>query len=168
MTSNLRYDFGADKANGTLTIAREFDAERQLVWDCHTTQELLDQWFAPKGLTTKTKHMDFRDGGYWHYAMVTPDGQSFWNRLDYLTIDPIDTYEAIDGFCDESGRVNTDMPRSQWTVTFTDVSVRTLVTTVVRYDSPDGLQKAIEMGLEGGMASTMERLDELLPVLKGR
>jgi hypothetical protein len=46
------------------------------------------------------------------------------------------------------------------------MSDRTLVTTVVQYDSPDGLQKAIEMGLEGGMASTMERLDELLPSLK--
>jgi uncharacterized protein YndB with AHSA1/START domain len=60
------------------------------------------------------------------------------------------------------------MPRSQWTVIFTDTSDRTLVTTVVRYDTPEGLQKAIEMGLEGGMASTMERLDALLPSLKGR
>ncbi len=168
MTADLRFDFDADQAKGTLTIAREFDASRQLVWDCHTKQDLLDQWFAPKGLTTKTKHMEFRDGGYWHYAMATPNGQSFWNRLDYLTIDPIDTYEAMDGFCDETGTVNTDMPRSHWTVIFADVSDRTLVTTIVRYDSPDGLQKAIDMGLEGGMASTMERLDELLPTLKSR
>jgi len=165
MTSDLRFDFNADKAKGTLTIAREFDAERQLVWDCHTRQELLDQWFAPKGLTTKTRHMDFRDGGYWHYAMITPDGQSFWSRLDYLTVDPIDTYSAMDGFCDETGAVNPDMPRSKWIVTFDDVSGRTLVTTIVQYGSPEGLQKAIDMGLEGGMASTMERLDELLPAL---
>jgi uncharacterized protein YndB with AHSA1/START domain len=168
MTPDLLFDFKADRTNGALTIAREFDAERQLVWDCHTKQELLDQWFAPKGLTTKTKHMDFRDGGYWHYAMITPDGQSFWNRLDYLTIDPIDSYSAMDGFCDETGVVNADMPRSKWVVTFTDVSDRTLVTTVVQYDSPDGLQKAIDMGLEGGMASTLERLDELLPNLVSR
>jgi hypothetical protein len=60
------------------------------------------------------------------------------------------------------------MPRSQWTVTCTDASDRTLVTTVVQYDSPDGLQKAIEMGLESGMDSTLERLDEMLPMLKRR
>jgi len=168
MTPDLRFDFNADRAKGTLTIAREFDAGRQLVWDCHTKQDLLDQWFAPKGLTTKTKHMDFRSGGYWHYAMVTPDGQSFWNRLDYLAIAPIDTYTAMDGFCDEGGVVNPDMPRSKWNVAFTDVGNRTVVTTVVQYDSPDDLQKAIDMGLEGGMASTMERLDELLVVLAAR
>lgn len=165
MKPDLRFDFAADKGDATLTVAREFDGKRQLVWDCHTRQELLDRWFAPKGLTTKIKHMDFRDGGYWHYAMVTPDGQHFWNRLDYLNIDPIDSYTAQDGFCDEAGTVNPDMPRSDWTVTFADALDRTLVTTVVRYASPDDMQKAIDMGLEGGMASTMERLDELLPVL---
>ena len=51
---------------------------------------------------------------------------------------------------------------------FTDASARSLVTTVVQYDPPDGPQKAIEMGLEGGMALTLERLDELLPILKSR
>ena len=168
MTPDLRFDFVADKTRGALTISREFDAGRQLVWDCHTKPDLLDQWFAPKGLTTRTKHMDFRDGGYWHYAMITPDGQHFWNRLDYLTVDPIDSYAAMDGFCDEAGTVNPDMPRSKWEVAFSEESGRTLVTTVVQYASPDDLQKAIDMGLEGGMASTMERLDELLPLLATR
>jgi uncharacterized protein YndB with AHSA1/START domain len=165
MTPDLRFDFNADKANGAITIAREFDAERQLVWDCHTKRELLDQWFAPKGLTTETKHMDFRDGGYWHYAMITPDAQRFWNRLDYRAIDPIDAYTALDGFCDEAGVVNADMPRSKWIVTFAGTAGRTLVTTVVQYASSGDLQKAIDMGLEGGMASTLERLDDLLLVL---
>jgi len=168
MTPDLRFDYVADKTRGTLTISREFNAGRQLVWDCHTKPDLLDQWFAPKGLTTRTKHMDFRDGGYWHYAMITPDGQHFWNRLDYLTIDPIDSYEAMDGFCDEAGTVNPDMPRSKLNVAFSDESGRTLVTTIVQYASPDDLQKAIDMGLEAGMASTMERLDELLPLLAAR
>ena len=168
MKPDLRFEFMADKTNATLSVVREFDGRRQLVWDCHTKQELLDRWFAPKGLTTKTKHMDFRDGGYWHYAMVTPDGQHFWNRLDYLTIDPIDSYTAKDGFCDEAGTVNPEMPRSDWTVTFDDAFERTLVTTVVRYASPEDMQTAIDMGLEGGMASTLERLDELLPLLTAR
>ena len=131
MKPDLRFDFVADKSSATLTVAREFDAEQQLVWDCHTKSELLDRWFAPKPLTTKTRHMDFRAGGYWHYAMITPDGQEYWNRLDYLTTDPIDGYTAMDGFCDETGAVNPAMPRSNWTVTFAEASGRTVVTTVV-------------------------------------
>lgn len=63
MNSILQFEFLANKDNNTLTIRREFAAERQLVWDCYTKQELLDQWFAPKPFTTKTKSMDFKSGG---------------------------------------------------------------------------------------------------------
>lgn len=166
MTPDLRFDFSANKAQRTITVIREFDAHRQLVWDCHTKSELLDQWFAPKPLKTRTKHMDFREGGHWHYAMITPDDEKFWNRLDYKTIDPIDGYTAQDGFCDETGVVNKDLPVSHWDVKFADEKTRTLVTTVVQYTSSESLQAAIDMGLNDGLASTMERLDELLRVLQ--
>lgn len=168
MKADLRFEFIVDKNTRTLTILREFAARRQLVWDCHTKQELLDQWFAPKPLATKTKHMDFRAGGYWHYAMVTPEGEEFWSRLDYETVTPLDGYTALDGFSDESGNVNPDLPRSTWDVAFADAAERTLVTTIVLYASADDLQKAIDMGMKDGLASTMERLDELLPALTGR
>ena len=166
MTSDLRFEFTVDESQHTITVNREFNGRRQIVWNCHTKSALLDQWFAPKGLTTKTKHMDFRAGGYWHYAMITPDGQTFWNRLDYKTITPIDGYTAQDGFCDETGTVNPAMPGSQWEVAFTDEGERTLVTTIVRYASLASLQAAINMGLKDGLASTLERLDELLPTLQ--
>jgi uncharacterized protein YndB with AHSA1/START domain len=165
MKPDLRFEFLADKDKHTLTVIREFAAKRQLVWDCHTRSEFLDRWFAPKPLTTKTRHMDFRAGGYWHYAMITPEGQQFWSRLDYQTIDPIDGYTAMDGFSDEAGKINPDLPRSNLDVTFADEGARTLVTTVVLYGSSDDLQKAIDMGMKDGIASTLERLDELLPVL---
>lgn len=166
MNPDLRFDFLVDKASNRITVRREFAAKRQLVWDCHTKRELLDQWFAPKPLTTRTKHMDFSEGGYWHYAMVTPEGQSFWGRLDYQAIHPIDAYAALDGFCDEAGVVNPELPRARWDVAFSDSGERTLVTTVVLYASAQDVQKAIDMGLKDGLASTLERLDELLPTLQ--
>lgn len=163
---DLRFDFIADMQTSRLTVRREFAGKRQLVWDCHTRQEFLDQWFAPRPLVTRTKHMSFTEGGYWHYAMVTPDGQAFWNRLDYLSIHPIDRYAALDGFCDESGAVNPDLPRSRWEVSFADTApARTLVTTVVQYSSPADVQKVIDMGMKEGMTSTLERLDDLLEAI---
>ena len=166
MTPDLRFEFLIDKDQSTITVVREFNGERQLVWDCHTKRELLDRWFAPKPLTTQTKNMDFREGGYWHYAMIMPEGQKFWSRLDYKTINPIDAYTALDGFCDETGTVNPDLPRSTWSVAFADRSPRTLVTTIIQYTSAEALQTVIDMGLREGLASTLERLDELLPILQ--
>jgi uncharacterized protein YndB with AHSA1/START domain len=162
MKADLQFDFLIDKEKSTMTIKKEFAAKRQLVWDCHTKSELLDQWFAPKPLTTKTKSMDFREGGHWHYVMTDPDGQEYWGRLDYRTIHPIDHYTALDGFSDESGALNPELPRSTWDVSFTDAAERTLVQTIVSYKSADELEKVIEMGMKEGMTSALERLDELL------
>jgi uncharacterized protein YndB with AHSA1/START domain len=165
MIQKLLFDFIVEKDQMTMTIRREYDAKQQLVWDCHTKAELLDQWFAPKPLTTKTKSMDFREGGHWHYAMIEPGGQEYWGRMDYKSIRPIDNYTAFDGFSDASGTLNPDLPRGEWNVTFKEQGARTLVHTVVSYPSAEALQQVIDMGMKEGLTSTMERLDELLVAL---
>jgi len=162
MNRTLQFDFLVDKEHHTLTVRREFSAKRQLVWDCYTKSELLDQWFAPKPLTTKTKAMDFREGGHWHYAMVEPNGTEYWNLTEYLTIHPIDNYTAWDGFTDETGVINPALPRSNWNVSFSDLADHALVETVVTYASLADLETVIQMGMQDGLTSTLERLDELL------
>ena len=82
--------------------------------------------------------------------------------VPHLAVQAIDGYQALDGFSDETGVVNPNMPRSRWDVSFTDAKAGTLVTTVVQYNSPEDVQKVIDMGMKEGMASTLERLDELL------
>ena len=73
--NNLQFDFTVDKSTNTVFITREFDAKLQLVWDAFTKPEILDQWWAPKPLTSKTKNMDLKVGGRRFYAMIGPDGQ---------------------------------------------------------------------------------------------
>ncbi len=165
MKNNLQFDFLVDKEKNTLTIVREFKADRQLVWDCYTKQELLDQWFAPKPFTTKTKSMDFSNGGHWHYAMVDPDGTEYWGYTEYHDIHPIDSYRTVDAFSDSEGTINTDLPRAKWLLTFADKDANSVVTTVVTYNSLKDLETVINMGMEEGMTATLEKLDELLASL---
>lgn len=165
MKPNLQFDFLVDKAISTLTLKREFLAGRQLVWDCYTKSELLDQWFAPKPMTTKTKSMEFREGGHWHYAMVDSNGTEYWGYTEYITIKPIDYYTSLDAFSNEKGEVNKELPRAKWKIGFIDKGQRTLVETVVKYDSLTDLETVIQMGMEQGMRMTLEKLDELLETL---
>ncbi|HTJ10490.1 MAG TPA: SRPBCC domain-containing protein [Dinghuibacter sp.] len=162
MTQPLQFDFIADKEKNTLTVRREFMAGRPLVWDCYTRSELLDQWFAPKPLTTKTKSMDFREGGHWHYAMVEPNGAEYWGWTEYVKIHPIDYYTTLDAFSNAAGDINKDLPRAEWLVTFLDKGASTLVETVVTYQSLTDLEQVVSMGMEQGMTATLEKLDELL------
>jgi uncharacterized protein YndB with AHSA1/START domain len=163
MHSNLQFDFLANKKDNTLTIRREFAAGRQLVWDCHTKAELLNQWFAPKPFSTKTKSMNFSNGGHWHYAMIDPEnGNEYWGWTEYTDVHPIDSYQTLDAFSNEAGEVNTELPRARWNVTFTDLGGHTLVETIVTYASLTDLETVINMGMEEGMKSTLECLDKLL------
>jgi len=162
MIHNLQFDFLVDKKKNTLTIRREFLAGRQLVWDCYTKRELLDQWFAPEPLTTKTKSMEFREGGHWHYAMVEPNGTEFWCWTDYVKIKPIDFYTTLDAFSNADGEINKDLPRAEWRVTFTDKGENALVETIVTYKSLAELEQVIQMGMEQGMMATLQKLDQLL------
>lgn len=166
MKHDPKFRFMADTTTAILDVRRRFAAPRQLVWDCHTRSELLDRWFAPKPMTTRTASMEFREGGHWHHAMIAEDGTEYWGIVRYDTIDPIDGYTTTDFFSDPSGTPNEDLPASSWVVRFTeDGADATLVHSRITYASPEDLQTVIDMGMEEGMASTFEKLDETLASL---
>lgn len=163
--SMLQFDFIVDKEKNTITVKKEFKAGKQLVWDCHTKSELLIQWFAPKPFTAKTKSMEFKEGGRWHYAMVDPEGKEYWGLTEYTKIHPIDFYKSLDAFSDSAGKINAEMPRAEWHVQFLDKNGNTLVETTVQYAALSDLESVMQMGMQEGLTSTLERLDELLETL---
>lgn len=166
MRQNLAFDFSVDKENNTITIQREFDAERSLVWDAYTKSELLDQWWAPKPWKAKTKSMDFRSGGHWHYAMVGPEGEEHWAWADYKEVQPQQKFTVHDAFVDADGNLNKELPQAKWNVTFSDEGERTLVDFKISYDDLAQLEATIQMGFKEGMTMAMEGLDALLSTLK--
>lgn len=168
MNPNLTFDFTVDKTTNTVTLKKEFAAKRQLVWDCHTKSELLDQWFAPKPMTAKTKHMDFREGGHWLFVMLDPEGKGHWTRMDYLKIDPIESYSVKDSFCDENGVIDHAMPNSEWKSRFTDLGNNTLVETHVTFKSLEDVETSIKMGMKEGMMMVLESLENFLETMKSK
>ena len=155
-----------NKENKTITVKREFAAELPLVWDAYTKSEILDQWWAPKPWKARTKTMDFREGGHWHYAMVGPEGEEHWALANYKTIDPKKRFTALDGFADAEGVVITEMPQSKWEVSFTPKEELTLVENLITLDDLAQLETTIQMGFKEGLTMAMENLDALLAAQK--
>ncbi|MET3878704.1 SRPBCC domain-containing protein [Chitinophaga sp. OAE865] len=166
MSKNLAFDFSVNKENKTITVKREFAAALPLVWDAYTKSEILDQWWAPKPWKARTKTMDFREGGSWHYAMVGPEGEEHWALANYKSIEDQKKFMVVDAFTDEAGNPNTNMPQSQWEVSFTGKGDITLVESVITYPDLAQLEATIKMGFKEGLTMGMENLDELLPTLK--
>jgi uncharacterized protein YndB with AHSA1/START domain len=162
MKSNLLMNFSVDKENNRVNVEREFAAPVGKVWAAWTQSELLDLWWAPRPWKARTKSQDFREGGSWLYAMVGPEGEEHWAKLDYKTINPQKSFSGIDAFCDENGTLNEEFARSTWTNTFTEADGTTTVSVVIQYDKYEDIEQIMEMGFKEGFTMALGNLDELL------
>lgn len=160
--NNNQTSISKDFANRKIVVVRHFNAPVDEVWKAWTDSSLLDQWWAPKPWKAKTKSMDFREGGTWLYSMVGPDGTNVYCRADYRTVEPNKRYVGDDGFCDESGKLTTDMPAMHWQVEFSPSDSGTKVEVEISFDSEADMQKIVEMGFEEGFTMAHGNLDELL------
>lgn len=151
-----------DLKTKTVTVIREFNAPVEKVWQAYTEKELLDQWWGPAPWRAETKTMDFRPGGHWLYAMVSPENQKHWGRMNYLTITPFESVEMEDVFCDENGNVNPDLPTSKGKFIFTKTENGTQAEFRMTYNSEEDVLKIIEMGFEQGITQCLEQLEALL------
>jgi uncharacterized protein YndB with AHSA1/START domain len=158
----LKFDFVVDKQNNTVTVQREFAASLERVWKAWTTAEILDQWWAPKPYRAETKSLDFKVGGEWFYAMVSPENEKHWCKATYQSINEKQSYAYTDAFCDEDGNLNNAFPSSHWTNTFSASEDHTIVNVVIKHDSLEDLEKIIEMGFKEGFTMGLGNLDEVL------
>ncbi len=160
MENNLQFDFTVDKAAKKVYISREFDADLSLVWDAFTRAELLDQWVAPKPWTSKTKFMDFKEGGRRFYAMVSPEGQERWAIQKYISIHPKTHFQLFNAFADKDE--NPELPGSDWDYTFSEQNGTTTVRITIYNESLERMEKMIEMGFTEGYKLSMHNLENLL------
>ncbi|HZY80349.1 MAG TPA: SRPBCC domain-containing protein [Cyclobacteriaceae bacterium] len=161
MSNSLLFDFRVDKATSTVFVEKQFDAELSIVWDAFTKKEYLDQWWAPKPLTSKTKHMDFRVGGRRFYAMVSPEGAEIgWQLFEYTSITPMTNFKCTSVLTDKDG--TPELPGANWDVTFSERNGITNVSISIYFESLEELGRMIEMGFREGFTMTLNELTTLL------
>lgn len=172
MNPTLAFDFIVNKEKKTIHITREFDADPELVWKAWTTAELLDQWCAPNPYRTETKTLDFREGGFWHYAIVNPEGGKHWSRYDYKKIEPQKSITELRAFSDEEGRVSPDFACTECTTVFSEIPIaigsKTRVTITEKYGSSEMFEKMATTSHKKGFSSHLKNLDNLLLTLKNK
>ena len=159
MKTALLFDFTVNKDTQTVTITREFSASADLVWRTWTEAELLDQWWGPKPFNAVTKSMDFSVGGRRVYAMVSPEGHERWSIQEYTSINPKTNFKFYSTFADKDG--NPDLPGSEWNVDLSEQNMITTVIVTIYNESPDRMQKMIEMRFKEGFTMCLNQLEEI-------
>jgi uncharacterized protein YndB with AHSA1/START domain len=140
----------------TITITREFEAPRELVFRAHVDPELLVQWLGPRDLTTVVDRYDVRDGGTWRYVQTDTEGQKYgFHGVFHGTPTPdaiVQTFE----FEGTPGHVMLE------TTAFEQRDGVTLMRTVASFQSVDDRDAMVASDMERGVRDSGERLEELL------
>jgi uncharacterized protein YndB with AHSA1/START domain len=152
----------------TLKLERIINASKDKVWEAYASADVFAKWFSTDGWATTVKHFDFTEGGYTLFVMKCEDkdnamfGQDSWNKSEYKTIIPKDTFTYIDSFSTEEGGVVPGMPNTEITVSLEDRGDATKITSVSIFESEAGLQQALGMGMEKGIKQTFDKLASIL------
>ncbi|HRO66732.1 MAG TPA: SRPBCC domain-containing protein [Pseudobdellovibrionaceae bacterium] len=155
-----------DPENKTITVSRELNGPLEKVWRAYTEKELLAQWWSPAPWKLETKEMDFRPGGHWLYAMVGPENQKHWSKMNYLSVHRPEKIEMEDFFCDENGRADEKMPISKGEMLFSKTDSGTKVDFRIGFPTVEALNQTVQMGFEEGMSQCLDQLDALLTANK--
>ncbi len=157
-------EFIVNKETKTVTITKDFDAPRDLVWDAYTRPELLDQWWAPKPFASRTKVREFREGGRRFYAMVSPEGLERWAVQRYTSITPKTNFKFFNAFADADE--NLQLPGSDWDLNFSEQDGTTTVSVSIYNESLERMERIIaDGGFRTGTEMQLQNLDQLLATL---
>jgi uncharacterized protein YndB with AHSA1/START domain len=142
------------------TIARTFDAPREMVWHAWTEASELKRWFMPHGFTVPECEVDLRPGGRVHMTVRGPDGSEMANDGTFEEIDPPSRLVLTTGAF--HGPDGTPMLEVRHTVTFEDIGGKTelRVHSLVTKAAPE-LAAALA-GMEEGWLQTLDKLEAVL------
>lgn len=155
-------DVKHDLDTRTLTITAEFAAPVERIWQIYADPRQLEKvWGPPTYPATVVEH-DLAPGGRVNYFMTSPEGEKFAGYWNVTSVDEPRTFSFEDGFADLNFTPNPDLPVSTNVFSFTEQDGRTRATYVSTYETAEGLQKVLEMGVVEGATAAINQIDELV------
>jgi uncharacterized protein YndB with AHSA1/START domain len=146
----------------TMTITAEFDAPVERVWRLWEDPRQLERWWGPPTYPATFVDHDFAPGGSVKYFMTSPEGDKYHGWWRVLALDPPRRLEFEDGFGDDTGEPNPDMPVTNNVVTLHDRPGGTRVLIETTFPSVAAMEQVIAMGVEEGLTSAMNQIDDIL------
>lgn len=147
-----------------VSVARAFEAPRELVWKAYTTPELVRRWLlGPPGWTMPVCEMEVRVGGRFRWRWRSEaDGSEFGFHGEFLEVDAPAKIRHTEIF--DPGDTGESMGEGEAIVTvrFTERDGTTTLTTLVEYGSKADRDAAISTGMTDGMETSYRLLDGLL------
>ncbi|MFD3310616.1 SRPBCC domain-containing protein [Streptomyces sp. NPDC058694] len=146
-----------------LTITARFDALPNRVWQVWEDPRQLERWWGPPTYPATVVDHDLSPGGAVTYFMTGPEGDKHHGWWRVVAVDSPHRLEFEDGFADDSGKPNPDMPTMTVRVRLTaDGEAATLMTVESTFPTAEAMEQLVSMGMAEGMTAAMGQIDALL------
>ena len=140
----------SDAAALTLTVIAEYPVSTERLWDAYADPRQLERFWGPEQWpATFTRH-DMAVGGHSHYYMTGPDGATSRGWFRFLAVEPCSGFEVEDGFADEAGAPNTEMPTMRMVFSFEPTANGSRSTSVTHFTSVEAMEQLMADGHDGG------------------
>jgi uncharacterized protein YndB with AHSA1/START domain len=158
-TINIAKDFDAL----TMTVSATFDAPVERLWQLWSEPRQLERWWGPPDYPATVVDHDLTPGGAVSYFMTSPEGDKHRGWWKVLAVDAPHGLEFEDGFADDDGNPNLELPVSATRVSLAATADgRTAMTIVSTFPSLEAMEETIAMGVEEGLAGAMGQIDAIL------
>jgi uncharacterized protein YndB with AHSA1/START domain len=155
----------AEPGKQMITIEREFDAPRELVFEAFTDAELFVEWMGPSRLAMTLEKFEPHDGGAWRYVSSDDHGNAYgFHGVFHEVLAPeriIQTFE-FEGL-PEKGHVTLE------TAMFEELpGGRTKIVMESVFRNVADRDGMMQSGMENGLNDSFGRLVELLAKLQAK
>ena len=158
-------DIQKDTEGRTLTITAEFAAPVERVWQIWADPRQLERWWGPPSYPATVVDHDLRPGGTVNYFMTGPEGDQPRGYWRVLAVEAPRRLEFEDGFADEAGVPNPDLPTTNTVVTLDEQGEgRTRMAMRTSFPSLEAMEQMVAMGMVEGITEAVGQIEGILGV----
>lgn len=152
-----------DPRSLTMTITTDLDAPVARAWQLWDDPRQLERWWGPPTYPATFVDHDLTPGGTVTYFMTGPEGDQPRGWWKVLVVEPPTHLEFEDGFADEAGTPNPDLPVMVMRVDLHERAAGgTRMTIATTFASVEDMERILSMGMEEGMAAALGQMDDVL------
>jgi uncharacterized protein YndB with AHSA1/START domain len=146
----------------TMSITSTFDVPLQRVWQIWADPRQLEKWWGPPTWPATFVQHDFVPGGRARYFMTGPEGEKAYGWWTFLRIEEPHELEIDDGFGNDDGSPNTDLPTMHMLMALEATESGTSMRITTTFANQEQMQQILDMGAEEGMKQAMGQIEDVL------
>lgn len=151
-----------DPTQLSMTVTAEYDVSPDRAWQLWADPRQLERWWGPPTYPATVDEHDLTPGGRVTYRMTGPEGDQHGGWWKVMEAEPPRLLLIEDGFADETGAPNPDLPTTVMRVEIVERTGGVTMSITSRFPSLEAMEQMIAMGMEEGIREAVGQIDDIL------